>query len=135
MLKTTCAAVMLFIAGNLFAQSTPQATPTVAPESSKHLTPEQRADRSLQKMTSELTLTAEQQPKVREVLLTSYKQKDADKAATKGDTAKYKELSEKRVKAKRESLKAILTPDQYKKLESMWKDNDDDDTAHPKMEK
>jgi Spy/CpxP family protein refolding chaperone len=127
MLKTTCAAIMLFIAGNLFAQ----ATKTVAPES-KHLTQDQRADRSLQKMTGELTLTSDQQPKVREILLTSIKQHDADKASTKGDAAKYKELNEKRMREKREALKKVLTPDQDKKLEEMWKNNKDEEGATKK---
>ena len=118
MIKTTCFAIMLFIAGNVLAQNTKNAT-----AEKKQPSQDERVDRELNKMKEEVSLTSDQAPKVREVLATAVKQHDMDKAAANGDAAKEKELDEKRSKIKRDSLKSILTPDQYKKLEAIWKEH------------
>lgn len=127
MLKTTGLAIALFVAGNTFAQDAGKQAPVKEVKHEK-MTIEERADMSVKKLTAELTLTNEQQPKVREIILASLKQKAADESV-KGDDATHKAQNEKRIKAKRTALKGVLTDVQYKKLEERWKAEDSKNKA------
>ena len=86
----------------------------------ERMTPEERQDRQVKKLTSELTLTAQQQDQVKQLL--------ASQTTTRENPADRKELSKEEMKARREAsrnkmqddrkvmedkMKAILTPAQF----------------------
>ena len=86
----------------------------------ERMTPEERQERQVKRLTSELTLTAQQQEQVKQVLATQ--------AANRENPIDSKELSKEEKKAKREAaknkmqeerkmmedkMKAILTPTQF----------------------
>lgn len=95
----------------------------------KEMTPEQRTEMQVKKMTKELDLNETQQKQVKELLDS---QKD-ERAAIMEKRKEIKEISEKATKEQREEMKAtmdknreaiklkmksILTDEQYKKWES-----------------
>lgn len=88
-------------------------------------TPEQRADMQTQRLTSQLTLTAEQQPKVRAIFLAQANEVDAARAnRTPGNVdrdAMRQKLQEGRARYD-EQLKAVLTPEQYTKYQAQRED-------------
>ncbi len=73
--------------------------------------PEERAENITKKMTKELVLTTEQQSKVKALLL-------------KREQERQERMKEEKIRREKmdADLKAILTPDQYNKLETMKKE-------------
>ena len=114
-----------------FAQTAP-ATTTQLPThrvhrmgQGQHKTPEQRADHRTAMLTKKLSLTADQQPKVRQILLAQ---------AQEGQALRAKYPAKEQRQAHRQELKAghakyqaqlqgVLSADQYGKLTAMQKEH------------
>ncbi|HKR06613.1 MAG TPA: hypothetical protein VJY62_18405, partial [Bacteroidia bacterium] len=80
----------------------------------------------------ELTLNADQQKQIHEVVLANLKQEEADMAAANGNAEKEKELKSARVKTKKEAFEKILNPDQFAKIEARWKAESEKENAMKK---
>jgi hypothetical protein len=93
-------------------------------QGNKHKTPEEKAEAGTRKLTGLVNLTSDQQPKVKDVLLTRAQkvQSIREKYANTQDKSKmHTEL--KAVKTESDnSLKSILTPDQYTQYEKAKQD-------------
>ncbi len=111
------------------AQESPVAKPkNVSKEDrmkTKGITPEQRAQKSVDELHQIAVLTDEQKPKIYDLALTRAKNVDAIKAKYKGDETKkdvaQKEIEETR-KTYRQSAKALLTPEQLEKVKVKTKE-------------
>ncbi|GAB3838727.1 Spy/CpxP family protein refolding chaperone [Hymenobacter jeollabukensis] len=88
-------------------------------------TPEQRADMQTQRLTNQLSLTADQQPKVRAIFLAQANEVDAARAQmTPGSMdrdAMRQKMQEGRARYD-EQLKAVLTPEQFTKYQTQRED-------------
>jgi protein CpxP len=114
-----------------FAQTAPAAT-THLPTHRVHRmgqgqpkTPEQRADRHTALLTEKLSLTADQQPKVRQILLAQAQEGQALRAkypAKEQRQAHRQEMKAGRAKYQAQ-LQAVLSADQYGKLTAMQKEH------------
>lgn len=84
-------------------------------------TPEQRADKHTAMLTKKLSLTADQQPKVRQILLAQAQEAQTLKTQYPADTQrKDRQEALKAGQAKYQAqLQAVLKPDQYSKLLAM----------------
>ncbi len=95
-----------------------------ANKEAKNATPEQRAQKHVDALGAEITLTEEQKPKIYELALA--KVKKADEIRAKYKTAENKEGKEAEMKAlKKEfhaNVKAVLTPEQIEKLKAVQKE-------------
>jgi Spy/CpxP family protein refolding chaperone len=95
-----------------------------AHKEAKNATPEQRAQKHVDGLASEITLTEDQKPKIYELALA--KVKKADEIRAKYKTAENKEGKEAEMKAlKKEfhtNVKAVLTPEQIEKLKAIQKE-------------
>jgi Spy/CpxP family protein refolding chaperone len=98
------------------AQAGTPASQTQPQPPRKPLTPEEKADRQTTGLTKRLTLTTDQVPKVKEVILASVKQEDADRTAAGTDKDKMIALRKTREDNKKAALKKILTPEQWEKF-------------------
>ncbi len=91
-----------------------------ANKEAKNATPEQRAQKHVDGLAAEITLTEDQKPKIYELALA--KVKKADEIRAKYKTAENKEGKEAEMKAlKKEfhtSVKAVLTPQQIEQLKA-----------------
>ena len=120
------------VATTSFAQTT---TPTQLPTHHVHRmgdhskskgdhqdkTPEQRADKHTAMLAKKLSLTAEQQPKVRQILLAQAQEAQTLKTQYPADNqrqARHDAMKAGQVKYQTQ-LQAVLNPDQYSKLVAM----------------
>ena len=91
----------------------------------ENLTPEQRAQRNVDNLNAVAGLSDEQKTKVKDLATTRITKADAIKAKYKGQ-AENKETMQNEIaavrKEYRQSVKAILTPDQIEKLKSRKKE-------------
>ena len=128
MKKSLLLLAALAFATTSFAQTTPATTTTQLPThrvhrmgQGQHKTPEQRADHHTAMLTKKLSLSADQQPKVRQILLAQ---------AQEGQALKAKYPAKEHRKAHRDEMKAthakyqaqlqgVLSADQYGKLTAM----------------
>lgn len=105
-------------------------------EQRERLTPEQRNEKQLKKLTSELTLNAKQQEQVKQLLAErsakSEKLRDARKEQRESGTkltADQKEAFKKEMMAEKEAndikMKGILTADQYTKWKTIQEEHKD----------
>ena len=129
-MKKLIIAVMLFVGIASFAQDA-----TMSTKSQKDkMTPEQRNDKQLKKLTSELNLDAGQQAKVKQLLADrsakaeQWKMNyDAKKATNAKPTAEEKAAMKKQMAEEMASndakMKSILNADQYTKWKKMQDDN------------
>jgi hypothetical protein len=132
-MKKLFIAALLFIGVASFAQEADQ-KPTR--EQRERLTPEQRSDKQLKKLTSELNLDANQQAQVKQLLADRNAKaeqfKEARKAKKDSDvkpTAAEREAFKKEVMAERDAndakMKSILNADQYTKWKAIQEENKD----------
>ncbi len=91
----------------------------------ENLTPEQRAQRNVDNLNAVAGLSDEQKTKVKDLATTRITKADAIKAKYKGQ-AENKEMMQNEIaavrKEYRQSVKAILTPEQIEKLKSRKKE-------------
>lgn len=132
-MKKLFIAALLFIGISSFAQEADQ-KPTR--EQREKLTPEQRNDKQLKKLTSELNLDTNQQGQVKQLLADrsakAEKFKEARNAKKDSDvkpTAADREAFKKEVMDERDAndakMKAILNADQYTKWKAIQEQNKD----------
>jgi len=125
-MKKLFIAALLFVGVASFAQDTDQ--------KKERLTPEQRNEKQLQKLTSELSLDANQQSQVKQLLAERSAKaenfKEASQAKKDSDvkpTAEEKEAFKKEMLAEKEAndakMKSILTADQYTKWHTLQEKN------------
>lgn len=98
----------VLIAGSFGQQAAAQTTERTP------LTTEERAQKWTDWMKKELTLTAEQEPRIHAINVKYADQMDDIKAEEGDRRSKFKEVRETN-KAKDEELKAVLTPEQFTK--------------------
>jgi len=121
MKKTFLALATIVLLGGTVSAQTTQTNEKPASVSSKEdhrksVTPEERAKQATDQLNQKVSLTKEQSAKAYEIELTYIKQRMAmhnEKEHTDADKAKMNEIH----KTKQESIKALLTPEQFKKLE------------------
>lgn len=83
-------------------------------------TPAQRADMQTQRLTTQLSLTTEQQPKVREIFLSQANRMETLRGS--GDRqAMMQQMQDARASTDAQ-LKGVLTPEQYTKYEQLRED-------------
>ena len=132
-MKKLFIALMLFAGIASFAQ---EAAPKPTSQHKEKLTPEQRSEKQLKKLTSELNLDANQQTKVKQLLADRNakaekfkEERKARKASNVKPTAAEKEAFKKQMIAERDEndakMKAILNADQYNKWKTIQKENQD----------
>jgi hypothetical protein len=118
-MKKLLIAALLFVGIASFAQ-----------EKRERLTPEQRNEKQLQKLTSELNLDANQQTQVKQLLTErsakaeKFKEarkdrKDSNVKPTAEEKAAFKKQMEDEVAANDAKMKSILKPDQYTKWKTL----------------
>jgi protein CpxP len=130
-MKKLFIAALLFVGVASFAQDADQKP---AREPREKLTPEQRTEKHLQKLTTDLNLDANQQAQVKQLLAErsakaeNFKAARADrKDSNVKPTAAEKEAFKKDVMAEKEAndakMKVILNADQYKKWTAIQEEN------------
>lgn len=129
-MKKLLIAALLFVGMVSFAQDADQ---TSKPQREK-LTPEQRNDKQLKKLTSELNLDANQQTQVKQLLADrsakaqSFKEarqakKDSNMKPTAEEKAAFRKQMTDEVEANDAKMKSILKADQYTKWKAIQEDN------------
>ena len=132
-MKKLFIAALLFVGMASFAQEADQ-KPTREPR--EKLTQEQRNDKQLKKLTSELNLDANQQAQVKQLLADrsakaeKFKEERKDrKDSNVKPTAAEKDAFKKQMMDEKDAndakMKSILTADQYNKWKSIQKENQD----------
>jgi len=132
-MKKLFIAAMLFIGVATFAQDMAQKP---ARDQKERMTPEQRNEKQLQKLTSELTLDANQQAQVKQLLADrsakAEKMREARQASKDSGTkptAAEREAFKKEMIAERDAndakMKSILNADQYTKWKKIQEENKD----------
>ncbi|MBF4494370.1 hypothetical protein IRZ83_18705 [Flavobacterium sp. JLP] len=131
-MKKLFIAALLFVGMASFAQDMDQPSR----DQRERLTPEQRNEKQLKKLTTDLSLDANQQAQVKQLLAErsakAEKLRDARKAQKNSDvkpTADQREAFKKEMIAEKEAndakMKTILTADQYKKWTAIQEENKD----------
>ncbi|MEO8532180.1 MAG: hypothetical protein ABI441_00450 [Flavobacterium sp.] len=126
-MKKLIIAALLFVGVASFAQDMDQKP---ARDHKEKMTPEQRNEKHLKKMTSELNLDANQQAQIKQVLADrsakaeSFKEarkakKDSNVKPTAEEKAAFKKQMAEEVATNDAKMKSILNADQYSKWKSM----------------
>lgn len=110
-MKKLLIAALLLVSMAGFAQDKKDGSKRAQRANMEKLTPEQRTEKRIAKMTKDLSLDAKQQEKVREVFKEEAKAKEKQRAEMK----KKREEAREKMDAK---MKSILTPEQLAKVES-----------------
>ena len=130
MKKVIVLAACLFIGSNVMnaqeSQKKPAATKAETNKEAKQkLTVEQRAQKSVDELNSEVTLTDEQKTKILALATTRATNIDAIRAKYKGQK-ENKEVAKTEIEAVRkeyrQNVKAVLTPEQIEKLKAKHKE-------------
>ena len=130
MKKVIVMAACLFVVSNVMnaqeSQKKPAATKAEANKEVKQkLTVEQRAQKSVDELNSEVTLTDEQKTKILALATTRATNIDAIRAKYKGQK-ENKEVAKTEIEAVRkeyrQNVKAVLTPEQIEKLKAKHKE-------------
>ena len=85
------------------------------------MTPEQRNERRVERMTKELNLDATQQEKLKQLYADEAKNREAQMADRKNKKGPGREMMAERMKATEGKMKEILTTEQFQK----WKSSQD----------
>ncbi|MFH6994741.1 hypothetical protein [Flavobacterium sp. FlaQc-48] len=132
-MKKLFIAALLFVGVASFAQEADQ-KPSREPR--ERLTPEQRNDKQLKKLTSDLNLDANQQTQVKQLLAdrsakaeqfreARQVKKDGNVKPTAEEREAFKKQMTDEKNANEAKMKAILNADQYKKWTSIQEENKD----------
>lgn len=131
-MKNLIAAVVLLISVSSFAQDQVPAEKKVKKAKTEKMSPEQKTQAVLDKMTTNLKLDAKQQEQIKPILEEQAAKMEAMKAERKANGSKEmtdaeKEAFKEKRKEERNAIdakfKAILTPEQYKKMKENEKAN------------
>ncbi|WP_228526639.1 MULTISPECIES: hypothetical protein [unclassified Flavobacterium] len=134
-MKKLFIAALLFVGIVSFAQDVNQKSTR---DQREKLTPEQRNEKHLQKLTSDLSLDKKQQEQVKQLLAErsakAEKFKDSRKDSKTKPTDAEREAFKKQMKAEKEAtdakMKAILNADQYTKWTALKKEHKGDHKGH-----
>lgn len=132
-MKKLFIAAMLFVGITSFAQDMDQKP---AREQKERMTPEQRNEKQLQKLTSELNLDASQQAQVKQLLAdrsakaekfreARKEKKDSNTKPTAEEKAAFKKQMEDEIAANDAKMKSILKADQYTKWKTLQEEKKD----------
>jgi len=132
-MKKLFIAAMLFVGIASFAQDMDQKP---AREQRERMTPEQRNEKQLQKLTTELNLDASQQAQVKQLLAdrsekaekfreARKEKKDSNTKPTAEEKAAFKKQLEDEIAANDAKMKSILKPDQYTKWKALQEEKKD----------
>ncbi|MCM0664501.1 hypothetical protein [Flavobacterium tyrosinilyticum] len=132
-MKKLFIAAMLFVGIASFAQETDQKP---AREQRERMTPEQRNEKQLQKLTTELSLDASQQAQIKQLLAdrsakaekfreARKEKKDSNTKPTAEEKAAFKKQMEDEVAANDAKMKSILKADQYTKWKALQEEKKD----------
>lgn len=88
----------------------------------EHFSPEQQADKMLERMSEELKLTVQQQKEVKAWLITSQQKRKKILEEKKGERKNMREIVRKHREEMTEQLKKILTEEQYRQYERYEKE-------------
>jgi protein CpxP len=126
MKKVILLAVCLFtISTAVNAQETPRKESTEKRAGREKMTPEQRAQKNVDKLNTEVGLTEDQKVKVKELATARITKADAIRIKYKGQE-ENKETAKKEMdvvqKEYRQSIKALLTPEQLEKIKARNKE-------------
>lgn len=132
-MKKLFIAAMLFVGIASFAQDMDQKP---AREQRERMTPEQRNEKQLQKLTTELNLDASQQAQVKQLLAdrsakaekfreARKEKKDSNTKPTAEEKAAFKKQMEDEVAANDAKMKSILKADQYTKWKTLQEEKKD----------
>jgi hypothetical protein len=127
-MKKLFIAALLFVGVISFAQNINQKSTR---DQKENLTPEQRNEKHLQKLTSELSLDKKQQEQIKQLMADrtakAEKFRNARKDSKAKPTAEEKEAFKKQMTAEKEAndakMKSILNSDQYTKWTALKKDH------------
>lgn len=117
-MKKLIIAALLVVSISTFAQDKKERPQRADMEK---MTPEQRNERRVERMTKELNLDATQQEKLKQLYAEEAQAREAQKGNAKDKKDQGRDNMEAQRKATEEKMKAILTPEQLKK----WKSNQD----------
>lgn len=124
MKKIMLIAVCLLSLTTVHAQDATKGQRKPARENKQQATPEERAQKHVDGLAAEITLTEDQKPKLYELSLAKVKKADEIRAKYKG--AENKEGREAEMKALKKDfqaqVKAVLTADQIEKLKAIQKE-------------
>ncbi len=124
MKKVILIAACLLSLTTVNAQTAAKGERKAANKEAKNATPEQRAQKHVDGLAAEITLTEDQKPKIYDLALA--KVKKADEIRAKYKTAENKDGKDAEMKAlKKEfhtNVKAVLTPEQIEKLKAVQKE-------------
>jgi periplasmic protein CpxP/Spy len=118
-MKKMFALAILMVGISSFAQESPKSEKRLDKEKMEKLTPEQRNEKHLKKLTSDLGLNASQQKQMGTVLAEQSKKREAKKAEREKLMKADRSEREKEMAANDAKVKAILTPEQYTKWEQL----------------
>lgn len=132
-MKKLFIAAMLFVGLASFAQDAEQKP---ARDQKERMTPEQRNEKHLKKMTSELNLDANQQAQIKQLLAERSAKAETFKEARKAkkesnvkltaeERAAFKKQMDEEVASNDAKMKAILNADQYKKWTTLQEERKD----------
>ncbi|HSD08188.1 hypothetical protein [Flavobacterium sp.] len=126
-MKKLIIAALLVVSISSFAQEQAQGDKKSNKPKREKLTPEQRNQALLDKMTTELTLTAQQQEQIKPIIAEQSAKMEAIRAErmngngkemTKEEREAFKTKREDDKKATDAKFQAILTPEQFKKMKA-----------------
>ena len=135
-MKKLFIAALLFVGVASFAQDTDTNTTQDHKEHRERMTPEQRNEKQLKKLTSELSLDANQQAQVKQLLsersakAEKFREaRQANKDSNVKPTTAEREAFKKEMMAEKDAndakMKGILTADQYTKWKTIQEQNKD----------
>ncbi|PJJ09278.1 hypothetical protein CLU83_2621 [Flavobacterium sp. 1] len=130
--KKLILAVLLVINASSFAQEQTKPEEKSGKPKREKQTPEQRSQAQLDKLTTELTLNPQQQEQIKPILAEQNAKQEALRAERMGNNPREMSAEERDAfrakrqedrKATNDKLKAILTPEQFKKMKDLEKAN------------
>lgn len=133
-MKKLIIAALLVIGFSSFAQDQNQSEKRSNKNQRERLSPEQRSQAQLDKMTAELNLDAKQQEQIKQIIAEQTARREAMRTERMASNEKQKDLSSGEREALRQKraeektvmdnkLKAILSPEQLKKMKAIEEAN------------
>ena len=115
---------MVFMFTGSFAQTQPES------QEKQQMTPQDRATKELSRLKTDLSLTADQEAKLKPILTSYAEQEQTQRQANKEDKEAAKADRQALRQKKDADLKAVLTPEQYQKLQDKKKEHANGGEGH-----